>query len=131
MSVTPRLETILLAIDGSAESEPASEQAIDLATQVEARLLVVSVLASARQPSAAAAAHPAPSSAPRDADSRDSIVGRAQAIVQRARAAGANATYLVWEGDAGEAIVAAADSVVRNAHCAVMVVRGRPEAVRK
>ena len=86
------------------------------------------------------------------------MAARAQGIVQRARAAGANATYLVWEGEAGEAIVAAADSedadlivvgshgrsgvsrffigsvsdfVVRHAHCPVMVVRGKPEAVRR
>jgi nucleotide-binding universal stress UspA family protein len=146
--VTPRLETILLATDGSPASEPASDQAIDLATQVGARLLVVSVLASSRQPSEAStgASHPS--------DTRDSLASNAQAIVQRARAAGANATFLVWEGDPGEAIVAAADSecadlivvgshgrsgvsrfligsvsdfVVRNAHCPVMVVRARTE----
>ncbi|MGD0019409.1 MAG: universal stress protein [Candidatus Limnocylindrales bacterium] len=154
----PRLETILLATDGSAASEPASEQAIDLAVQVEARLLVVSVLASARQPSEAATAQGTSDAATHDSDSRDSMATRAQGIVQRARAAGANATYLVWEGEAGEAIVAAADSenadlivvgshgrsgvsrffigsvsdfVVRHAHCPVMVVRGRPEAVRR
>ncbi|MGD0862536.1 MAG: universal stress protein [Candidatus Limnocylindrales bacterium] len=147
----PPFETILLATDGSAASEPASEQAIDLATQVEARLLVVSVVASGRQPSESAAAAPA-------SDSRDSMTTRAQGIVQRARAAGANATFMVWEGDAGEAIVAAADSegadlivvgshgrsgvsrffigsvsdfVVRHAHCPVMVVRGKPESVRR
>jgi nucleotide-binding universal stress UspA family protein len=154
----PRLETILLATDGSAASEPASEQAIDLATQVGARLLVVSVLASARQPSEAATAHGASDAEPRAADSRDSMAARAQAIVQRARAAGANSTYLVWEGEAGEAIIAAADSedadlivvgshgrsgvsrffigsvsdfVVRHAHCPVMVVRGKPEGIRR
>jgi nucleotide-binding universal stress UspA family protein len=147
----PRLETILLATDGSTASEPASEQAIDLATQVDARLLVVSVVASARQPSEAANNEVTAS------DSRDSLSTKAQAIVQRARAAGADATYLVWEGEAGEAIVAAADSenadlivvgshgrsgvsrfligsvsdfVVRHAHCPVMVVRGKAEAVR-
>ena len=48
-TVTPRYETILLATDGSHASQPASEQAIDLATQVGARLLVVSVVASARR----------------------------------------------------------------------------------
>jgi nucleotide-binding universal stress UspA family protein len=142
-----RLETILLATDGSPASEPASEQAIDLATQVEARLLVVSVLVSSRQPSEAAAPDA-------DTESRDSMAARAQNIVQRARAAGAKATYMVWEGEAGEAIVAAADSesadlivvgshgrsgvsrffigsvsdfVVRHAHCPVMVVRGTPK----
>src|SRR5450759_362646 len=50
------IETILLAIDGSPASEPASEQAIDLATQVEARLLVVSVLGPSSRPSEAPAA---------------------------------------------------------------------------
>jgi nucleotide-binding universal stress UspA family protein len=147
----PQLEIILLATDGSPASEPASEQAIDLATQVQARLLVVSVLSTASRPS----------EAPADlavADSRDSLTTKAQGIVQRAKAAGADATFLVWEGDPGEAIVAAADAenadliivgshgrsgvsrfligsvsdfVVRHAHCPVMVIRGKPEAVRR
>ena len=154
----PRLETILLATDGSAASEPASEQAIDLAIQVEGRLLVVSVLAAARQPGGAPTAPGTAAADLPESDSRDSMSARAQGIVQRARAAGANATFLVWDGDAGEAIVAAADSegadlivvgshgrsgvsrffigsvsdfVVRHAHCLVMVVRGKPEAVRR
>jgi nucleotide-binding universal stress UspA family protein len=147
----PQLEIILLATDGSPASEPASEQAIDLATQVQARLLVVSVLSTASRPS----------EAPADvavADSRDLLTTKAQGIVQRAKAAGADATFLVWEGDPGEAIVAAADAenadliivgshgrsgvsrfligsvsdfVVRHAHCPVMVIRGKPEAVRR
>ncbi len=148
--MTPRYETIVLATDGSQASEPASEQAIDLATQVGARLLVVSVVASARQPSEAPARDHA-------SETRDVLAANAQAIVQRARAAGADATFLVWEGDAGEAIVAAADAesadlivvgshgrsgvtrfligsvsdfVVRHAHCPVMVVRGRIDVAR-
>src|SRR5450759_3946459 len=63
------IETILLAIDGSPASEPASEQAIDLATQVEARLLVVSVLGTSSRPSEA----PADTAV---ADSRDSLTTR-------------------------------------------------------
>ena len=144
------IETILLAIDGSPASEPASQQAIDLATQVQARLLVVSVFAASSRPSEA-------STEAAVVDSRDSLTSKAQAIVQRAKAAGADATFLVWEGDAGEAIVAAANSegvdlivvgshgrsgvsrffigsvsdyVVRHAHCPVMVVRGGLEATR-
>jgi nucleotide-binding universal stress UspA family protein len=144
-----QFETILLATDGSAASEPASEQAIDLAIQVHARLLVVSVVPSSHQPSEAAEG---------DADLRDSLAARAQGLVQRAKAAGADATFLVWEGEAGDAIVAAADSegadlivvgshgrsgvsrffigsvsdyVVRHAHCPVMVVRGLPEGARR
>jgi nucleotide-binding universal stress UspA family protein len=92
------------------------------------------------------------------ADSRDSLTTKAQAIVQRAKAAAVDATFLVWEGEPGEAIVAAAtaesadlivvgshgrsgvsrffigsvsDFVVRHAHCPVMVVRGRVESVRR
>jgi nucleotide-binding universal stress UspA family protein len=151
-TVTPRYETILLATDGSQASEPASEQAIDLATQVGAKLLVVSVVASARQPSEAPARNGHAS------ETRDVLAANAQAIVQRARAAGADATFLVWEGDAGEAIVAAADAecadlivvgshgrsgvtrfligsvsdfVVRHAHCPVMVVRGKVEIAKR
>ena len=146
------LETILLATDGSPASEGASAEAIDLAAQVEARLLVVSVLGASSRPSEASADATIP------ADSRDSLTSKAQAIVQRAKAAGADATFLVWEGDPGPAIVAAADSesadlivvgshgrsgvsrfligsvsdyVVRHAHCPVMVVRGRAEAARR
>ena len=145
----PRIETVLLATDGLPASEPANEQAIDLAIQMRAKLIVVSVVASLRQSSEGQGG---------DGDSRDSMAARAQGIVQRAKAAGADAAFLVWEGEAGDAIVAAADSegadlivigshgrsgvsrffigsvsdyVVRHAHCPVMVVRGKPEAVRR
>jgi nucleotide-binding universal stress UspA family protein len=151
-----QIETILLATDGSPASEPASDQAIDLATQVNARLLVVSVLGASSRPSEASTGATG-SAGQALADSRDSLTTKAQGIVQRAKAAGADATFLVWEGDAGEAIVAAADSekadlivvgshgrsgvsrffigsvsdhVVRHAHCPVMVVRGGLEATR-
>jgi nucleotide-binding universal stress UspA family protein len=147
-----KIETILLATDGSAASEGASGEAIDLAVQVGARLLVVSVLGASSRPSEASAESTGP------ADSRDSLTTKAQAIVQHAKAAGADATFLVWDGDPGEAIVAAADSenadlivvgshgrsgvsrfligsvsdhVVRHAHCPVMVVRGKAEAPRR
>jgi nucleotide-binding universal stress UspA family protein len=147
-----KIEIILLATDGSPASEGASGEAIDLAVQVEARLLVVSVLGASSRPSEASTESAGP------ADSRDSLTTKAQAIVQRAKAAGADATFLVWDGDPGEAIVAAADSenadliivgshgrsgvsrfligsvsdyVVRHAHCPVMVVRGKTEAARR
>jgi nucleotide-binding universal stress UspA family protein len=146
----PKLEKILLATDGSAASESAGDQAIDLAAQTGACLLVVSVLSrSSRSPEAAA---------PPVDDSRDSLTARAQAIVALARAAGVDATFLVWDGEPGDAIVAAADSedadlivvgshgrsgvsrffigsvsdfVVRHAHCPVMVVRGGADKGRR
>jgi nucleotide-binding universal stress UspA family protein len=147
-----KIETILLATDGSSASEGASDEAIDLAVQVGARLLVVSVLGSSSRPAGASAETSGP------ADSRDSLTTKAQGIVQRAKAAGSDATFLVWDGDPGEGIVAAAhsenadlivvgshgrsgvsrfligsvsDYVVRHAHCPVMVVRGKSEAARR
>lgn len=150
-----KLETILLATDGSLASEGASDEAIDLAVQVGARLLVVSVLGASSRPSEAAAETVGPAG---PADSRDSLTTKAQMIVQRAKAAGCNATFLVWDGEPGEAIVAAADSenadiivvgshgrsgvsrfligsvsdyVVRHAHCPVMVVRGKIDGARR
>ena len=146
----PRIEKVLLATDGSPASEPASEQAIDLATQMGCRLLVVSVLGGSARPSEAAS-----DLAP---DSRASLTSKAQGIVARAKAAGVDASFLVWEGEPGDAIVAAADSesadvivvgshgrsgvsrfligsvsdyVVRHAHCPVMVVRGRVDGEKR
>lgn len=147
----PRIEKILLATDGSPASEPASEQAIDLAMQMGCRLLVVSVLGGSSRPSEAGRPDPAP-------DSRASLTSKAQAIVAKAKASGVDASFLVWEGEPGDAIVAAADAesadvivvgshgrsgvsrfligsvsdyVVRHAHCPVMVVRGKTDGVRR
>jgi nucleotide-binding universal stress UspA family protein len=147
-----KIETILLATDGSAASEGASDEAIDLAVQVGARLLVVSVLGASSRPSETSTEAASP------ADSRDSLTAKAQAIAQRAKAAGCDATFLVWDGEPGEAIVAAADSenadvivvgshgrsgvsrfligsvsdyVVRHAHCPVMVVRDRLDVAKR
>ena len=147
-----KIETILLATDGSPASEGASDEAIDLAIQVGARLLVVSVLGASSKPTGTSVEATGP------ADSRDSLTTKAQALAQRAKAAGCDATFLVWDGDPGEAIVAAADSenadlivvgshgrsgvsrfligsvsdfVVRHAHCPVMVVRGRLDGTKR
>lgn len=126
-----RIETILLATDASTASQAAEDEAIDLAVRLAGRLVVLSVISG--EPSLRA--------------SRQLAV---EAIVQRARAAGATATGLTWEGDAGESIVEASaaesadlivvgthergtvgrlflgsvsDYVVRHARCPVMVVR--------
>jgi nucleotide-binding universal stress UspA family protein len=126
-----RIETILLATDASTASVAAENQAIDLAARLEARLVVLSVV----------------TGSPAARETRQLAV---EAIVQRARAGGADATGLTWDGDAGESIVEAAtaeaadlivvgthgrgavgrlflgsvsDHVVRHARCPVMVVR--------
>jgi nucleotide-binding universal stress UspA family protein len=125
------IETILLATDVSRASEAAEEQAIELAARLGSRLVVVSAV----------------SGSPQVRSSRQLAVER---VVQRARAGGATAAGLTWDGDAGEAVVEAAaaehadlivvgthargavgrlflgsvsDHVVRHAGCPVMVVR--------
>jgi nucleotide-binding universal stress UspA family protein len=127
----PRIETILLATDVSRASEAAEEQAIELTARLGCRLVVVCAV----------------SGSPQVRSGRLLAVER---VVQRARAAGATAAGLTWDGDAGEAIVEAAaaehadlivvgthergavgrlflgsvsDHVVRHARCPVMVVR--------
>jgi nucleotide-binding universal stress UspA family protein len=127
----PSIETILLATDAALASVAAEDQAIELAARLAARLVVLSVAGGS----------------PMARESRQLAV---EAIVQRARAGGAEATGLTWDGEPGEAIVEAAeaesadlivvgthgrgavgrlflgsvsDHVVRHARCPVMVVR--------
>jgi nucleotide-binding universal stress UspA family protein len=128
---TTRIESILLATDASTASRAAECHAIDLAARLGARLLVLSVV----------------SGGPSVRETRQLAV---EAIVQRARAVGADARGMAWDGDPGEAIVDAAQAeladlivvgthgrgavgrlflgsvsnhVIRHARCPVMVVR--------
>ncbi len=126
-----RFETVLLATDASLASVAAEEHAVELAARLGARLLVLSVV----------------SGTPTVRGERQLAV---ESIVQRARAAGADAQGMTWDGVAGESIVDVAeaesadlivvgthergavgrlflgsvsDHVVRHARCPVMVVR--------
>lgn len=97
------IRRILLATDLSPASEGATQQAIDLAHDLGANLLIVSVI---------------------DPDLRGAPGGRlermdqrraareqaAQAVVVRGRQAGIAVSFLVWEGEPGPAIVDAAES---------------------
>ncbi len=126
-----RIETVLLATDASLASVAAEDHAVELAARLGARLLVLSVV----------------SGTPTVRSERQLAV---ESIVQRARAAGADAQGMTWDGVAGESIVDAAEAesadlivvgthergavgrlflgsvsayVVRHARCPVMVVR--------
>lgn len=139
-----RIRRILLATDLSGASEAATQQALELARQLGARLLAVSVIDSS-------ASLPGEARLLRLDQRRAAREAAAQALVVRGRAAGVSVEFLVWEGEPGSSIVDAAASeladliivgshgrgrvgrlllgsvsehVVRNAPCPVLVVRG-------
>jgi len=141
----PRIETILLATDLTSASKAATAEAIELAIRLRARLLIVSVLETVKAGVSRRGVRP---------EVREVRARQVQAVVNQARASGANASYLVWEGEAGDAITAAAeaegadlivvgthgrstvgrfllgsvsDHVVHHAGCPVLVVRPRSE----
>jgi len=140
------IRRILLATDLSPASDGAAIQAIELAHDLGAELLVVSVIDSPTIRAVGLGSQ-------RPDVVRASREIAAQALVGRGRAAGVRVTFLIWDGDPGQSIVDAATSeqvdlvvvgshgrgavgrflvgsvseyVVRNARCPVLVVRNHP-----
>ncbi|HEY8799666.1 MAG TPA: universal stress protein, partial [Candidatus Limnocylindrales bacterium] len=95
---------LLLATDLSAASERAAEEAICLAVESSAELVVLSVIDPGRL------RLPGGVFLRRVDQERARIETGVQTLVGRARVAGARATFLVWEGDPAEAILAASDA---------------------
>jgi nucleotide-binding universal stress UspA family protein len=143
------IRRILLATDLSEASEGATTQALELAHDLGADLLVVSVI------DPRALHLPGGRTGARVDQVRLSRETVAQEIVARGRGAGVRVSFLIWEGNPGESIVDAARSeqvdmvvvgshgrgsmgrlfigsvsehVVRHAPCPVLVVRGNPLA---
>jgi nucleotide-binding universal stress UspA family protein len=142
------IQRILLATDLSPASDEAAVQALDLAHDLGATLLVVSVI------DAGSLRLPGNRSSLRVDQVRIGRESAAQDLVTRGRSLGVRVNFLIWEGDAGESIVEAArseqvdlvvvgshgrgsvgrfflgsvsDFVVRHASSPVLVVRGRAE----
>jgi nucleotide-binding universal stress UspA family protein len=109
------IRTILLATDLTAASDLATWRAIDLAVQLHARLLVVNVLEKRRLSGAG--------SHDRVDQARTERERQMVDIVRDARAAGAAAEFLVWDGDPGAAILAAAEA--EEVDLVVVGTRGR------
>ena len=112
---------ILLATDLSPASDGATGQAIDLAHDLGANLLIVSVIDSATQGAAGGRVE-------RMDQRRAAREQAAQAVVVRGREAGIQARFLVWEGEPGPAIVEAA--AAEQADLIVVGSRGRGRAAR-
>jgi nucleotide-binding universal stress UspA family protein len=143
----PTIRRILLATDLSPTSGLATEWAFELARRNEAALLIVSVI------DPRDLVRPDGRYAIRVDQIRDQRQSIAQRLVERGRASGIPVTFLVWTGEPGESIVAAAGSegvdlilvgahtrgkigrllmgsvsehVARHAPCPVLVVRDAP-----
>jgi nucleotide-binding universal stress UspA family protein len=137
-----RISTVLLATDLSMASDQATSHAIDLAASIDARLLVVNVI----DPNANVSG----GRGSRIDQLRADREPRLLEVVESARAWGVETTYLLWTGEPGRSIVAAAeaeradmivvgtrglaragrwllgsvsDHVVHHANCPVLVVR--------
>ena len=101
-----KIRMVLLATDLTGASQVATEQAIDLAASIGARLLIVNVIAP-REPgdTGPMALHP---TIVRLDQQRASREGPLLKIVERARARRLDAAFLLWVGEPGKCIVAAA-----------------------
>lgn len=142
----PGRKKLLLATDLSEASSSATDQAFDLASRLDASLLVVSVIdpGSLLMPGGRFRA--------RIDQVREGREHLAQELVERGRDMGLPVSFLVWSGDPGDMIVEAAEAehvemvivgshgrgavgrfflgsvsehVVRHAPCPVLVVRPR------
>jgi nucleotide-binding universal stress UspA family protein len=143
---SPRVQKVLLATDLSEASTAATEEALELSSRLGANLLVVSVI------DPGSLLLPGGRYNARVDQVRDRREQVAQALVERGRDAGVPVSFLVWEGDPGDMIVAAAEAehadmivvgshgrgavgrfflgsvsefLVRHAPCPVLVVRPR------
>lgn len=99
-----RFHRLLLATDLSTASERATDEAIRLAVDSGAMLVVLSVVDPVRL------RLPGGRFLRRMDQERARIETGAQLLASRARAAGAKATFLVWEGDPAEVILAASEA---------------------
>lgn len=101
---TDRPRRMLLATDLSAASERAVDEAIRMAVESGAMLVILSVVDPRRL------RLPGGRFLWRIDQERERVEAGTRIVVDRARSAGARATYLVWEGDPAEVILAASEA---------------------
>ena len=102
-----KIKTVLLATDLSPASEEATRQAIDLADSIGARLLVVNVIDPGVHGTVPAAPYAGSQRLDQQRAKRELPM---LAIVDDARMRGIDAAFLLWTGEAGQGIVAAAEA---------------------
>jgi nucleotide-binding universal stress UspA family protein len=108
-----RFGTILVATDGSDDSDAAVEAALDLAHDTSGRLLVLSVVPEAPGDTSEAGDGKGPDAEPPPRDEDEEVIEAndlTNDVVDHAVEWGLEATPLVWEGEPADAILAAAES---------------------
>jgi nucleotide-binding universal stress UspA family protein len=107
-----RFQTILVATDGTDDSDGAVDAALDLAHDTGASLLVLTVVPEGTTDSEADDGEPPGrrSSPDGEDDSIAEAEERTDTILDHATEWGIDARTIIWEGEPGEAIVAAAQS---------------------
>lgn len=108
-----RFGTILVATDGSDDSDAAVEAALDLAHDTNGRLLVLSVVPEASGDAAEAGGDDGTAAEPPSRDEDEEVIEAndlTNDVVDHAVEWGLEATPLVWEGEPADAILAAAES---------------------
>ena len=116
----PPIRTILLATDLSRASDLATERAVELASRLDARLLILNVRHRGRLRGGGSHDRVDQARAEREAVLVD--------LVSRARAAGAKAEFMVWTGDPAASVTAVAQA--EGADLLVVGTRGRDRAGR-
>ncbi|MEP7361020.1 MAG: universal stress protein, partial [Chloroflexota bacterium] len=122
-SRTGKIRAVLLATDLTPVSEFATRQAIEMAASLGARLLIVNVI----DPDERGVTSRLTSDARVD-QQRAVRQGPLLAIVDRARARSVDAAFLLWTGEAGQGIVAAAEA--EGADLVIVGTRGLDRAGR-
>jgi nucleotide-binding universal stress UspA family protein len=127
-----RFHRILVATDGSESCRPASEAAVEMARDLGAELIALSVahgpdaadadVASATDPVGAAEAAAMTWTREEAETQAAAATNRATRLAEQAAALGIRSRAIAWEGPAGEGIVAAAaaehaDLIVVGSHC--------------
>jgi nucleotide-binding universal stress UspA family protein len=115
-----RIQTVLLATDLTPASDAATLQAINMAASLGARLLVVNVIDKGAPVS--------PLARKRVDQQRAIREGPLLQIVDRARSRGVEAAFLLWTGEPGQGIVAAAEA--EGADMVIVGTRGLDRAGR-
>jgi nucleotide-binding universal stress UspA family protein len=118
-----KIRTVLLATDLTPVSEAATRQAINMAASLGARLLVVNVIDVGQNGQASPLAQTA-----RVDQQRAVREGPLLAIIERARTRGIEAAFLLWTGEPGQGIVAAAEA--EGADMVIVGTRGLDRAGR-